>query len=998
MYFVRLKMSNSQGEAVQTTYAKDNGGELGSFTTGTAKPVIEEEPTARNRTVASARLAGAVFPHGSKTHWRFEYASSAIGPWTVASGGGTISQAQAEATPYGGPVQVGASLGGLVPATTYYVRLFVENAAGEGEYCHGPVAARVCEAISAETQLASFETLGPPSVMTFAVHTLVGEAFQLDGGVDPKSTPTSAEQTITVEGAPTGGTFTLTFNGHETGPIAYNAPANESEGSGSVVGALHAGSFLSVEGPPGGPYTVIFEGGGGGVGEPQIEANGSGLTPSGKVTVHTDFKGGETTETHYRFQYVSAASFAEHGWAGAEETPEATAPPNGELEVVSAALPALSAGETYRYRVLASTSAGVVEGAEQTLSVPRVVVEPAAACPNEAFRTGLSAHLPDCRAYEQLSPVDKSGSQEPFQYLVELGSNVLVGEQGENAVLDAPTVNWGTGPAAGASPYFFSREAQKGWKMTAGAPQPETGVQFVKPQLYSPDLTQVAFEARYQTSALGKSGNVEYKVGFPGGPYTTVASVPGEPQEAEGWVAANASFSKLIFQTRDRGLLGELTGTHSGGDLYEYTVSGGLRQLNVSGEPAVTIGSCGAVPVKGVDEQGGHVRPSTNPHSVSADGSRVLFEAVPSRNCAEPAHLYMRVNGSETVDIGVYEFLGASVQGTRLLLQDSTGALLAYDTETHAAIPQSAGELAGAKELALLGIPDRVEAGEGTEAFAHPRYTYWGARNHYSELEDGHAYRYDSVEHVVQCISCASSFDPNPKQPAFMSSNVGVEARGEVPVRSSASANGEFAFFTTPAALLPQDVDGEISVEINGFEGKGSGGLGTQEYEDVAGTTSPSSDIYEWRAAGVNGCGQMQGCLALITDGRGGYKNILLGTADEGRDVLIYTRSTLLPQVGRAEGTLGEGNIYDARVGGGFAPVPPRPTECEGDACATPPGAPVDATPSSLTFSGNGNLIAPAPGKPALKAKKPKTKKKSHHKKRKKRKAKRAGHGTGRKP
>ena len=80
-------------------------------------------------------------------------------------------------------------------------------------------------------------------------------------------------------------------------------------------------------------------------------------------------------------------------------------------------LPVLKAGEAYRYRLLVTSSIpglGVLEGAEQSLTVPSFAVEPVSSCPNHAFRTGLSAGLPDCRAYEQLSPVEKSGSQEAY--------------------------------------------------------------------------------------------------------------------------------------------------------------------------------------------------------------------------------------------------------------------------------------------------------------------------------------------------------------------------------------------------------------------------------------------------------------------------------------------------------------------------------------------------------------------------------------------------------
>ena len=54
----------------------------------------------------------------------------------------------------------------------------------------------------------------------------------------------------------------------------------------------------------------------------------------------------------------------------------------------------------------------------------------------------------------------------------------MVAGQGGSAVFEATAVNWGEGADAGGSPYFFSREAGRGWGMTDGSPQPETGVAY----------------------------------------------------------------------------------------------------------------------------------------------------------------------------------------------------------------------------------------------------------------------------------------------------------------------------------------------------------------------------------------------------------------------------------------------------------------------------------------------------------------------------------------
>ena len=329
------------------------------------------------------------------------------------------------------------------------------------------------------------------------------------------------------------------------------------------------------------------------------------------MKVVTSQAGGVGYDTHYHFEYVSEQSFAEHGWAQAVQGAEEDA---GLGEPVGYDLPGLIAGETYRYRLIAQSDApdtGPVESAEASLTVPVAAVVGNEGCGNEALRGGLSAHLPDCRAYELLTPAEKEGAQEPFHYGgTNIENSVLVGEDGEHVLFTAEGTDYRKGPFAGGSPYLFSR-APEAWGMLAGLAQPEAGVYRYTPQVFSADATQMAFASEYQTSSVSASANVEYKVGPVGGPYTAVRLVPREDglgqkkQRARSVVGSRAirASQSSCSRPNDHELLGEETGTKSGSDLYEYTPSGGLAQLNVkgTGAGAATIGSCGARIVKGYE-------------------------------------------------------------------------------------------------------------------------------------------------------------------------------------------------------------------------------------------------------------------------------------------------------------------------------------------------------------------------------------------------------------
>lgn len=72
------------------------------------------------------------------------------------------------------------------------------------------------------------------------------------------SDPTPEIQVVTLTGAPTGGTFTLTFEGKTTSTIAYNASAATVQAELEALDNLVEGE-VTVTGSNGGPYTVTFE-------------------------------------------------------------------------------------------------------------------------------------------------------------------------------------------------------------------------------------------------------------------------------------------------------------------------------------------------------------------------------------------------------------------------------------------------------------------------------------------------------------------------------------------------------------------------------------------------------------------------------------------------------------------------------------------------------------------------------------------------------------------
>jgi hypothetical protein len=141
------------------------------------------------------------------------------------------------------------------------------------------------------------------------------------------------------------------------------------------------------------------------------------------------------------------------------------------------------------------------------------------------------------------------------------------------------------------------------------------------------------------------------------------------------------------------------------------------------------------------------------------------------------------------------------------------------------------------------------------------------------------------------------------------------------------SSDGSRAFFDTPQPLVPQD-------------------------------TNNLQDVYEWEQDGYRGCGEIGGCVSILSGGTEDNSSYLVDAATDGRDVFFATRSRLLPRDQDERVSL-----YDAREGGGFPEVS---LACTGTGCqGVPPAPPVFTTPPSVTFSGTGNFVSSPPAKAA---------------------------------
>jgi hypothetical protein len=278
-------------------------------------------------------------------------------------------------------------------------------------------------------------------------------------------------------------------------------------------------------------------------------------------------------KTTYHFEYLTEAKWLEDGEQFLEADTQSTPTVTIETELsadhpVSAPITGLAPGTAYRFRLFTHNSSGDTFG-----KVLAFATYPAAPlfglCPaNEAFRSGQyapaghpSAALPDCRAYEQASPVDKNGGDAMTKVSLAKTS------PGGDAVIYGTTAGMPGGAGAQELPLFRASRDEAGWSHVGLQPSLSEADQAVL-EGWLPDLSLFFFGTRLfgppSTNALLATTGA------------TSQQVASAATTGYAYAGASADNSEVVF---------ERTGT-----VYVWDrSSGAVTQASLLNTPAETL-------------------------------------------------------------------------------------------------------------------------------------------------------------------------------------------------------------------------------------------------------------------------------------------------------------------------------------------------------------------------------------------------------------------------
>jgi DNA-binding beta-propeller fold protein YncE len=447
-------------------------------------------------------------------------------------------------------------------------------------------------------------------------------------------------------------------------------------------------------------------------------------------------------------------------------TPLGGKPVNAAFDTGGIFLGDLQPDTTYHYRFVAQSSGGGpvkgeggevgADGAEATFTTQALTKPRETVCPaNQAFRTAGSAFLPDCRAYEMVSPIDKANGD-----VIALGNVDSVPTALNQSSLDGEKLTYSSyrayadpQGAAFTNQYIATRSAG-GWANEAITPSRGTTVIGILDSIdlefraFSPDLCQGWLmhdtDPPLAPGAVEGYANLYRRDNCGGGSYEAITRVAPPANPGGRYVfslqGASAATGRVFFRAREN-LTPEGTPSPPGSASFAqlYVFSGGeLHFVCILPDGTPSKEACAA----GTVNRDEIIRTPSLYGAVSEDGSRVYWAAGGGNDGGK---LYLRENPDQpqsalsagkcseaekactfAVSESIAQFWGAAADGSRALF--TTGGSLyqfaAKNKKSTLIAKEAAGVLGVSEDGSLFyfaskeAITGEEENGEGEKAKA----------------------------------------------------------------------------------------------------------------------------------------------------------------------------------------------------------------------------------------------------------------------------------------
>jgi hypothetical protein len=363
--------------------------------------------------------------------------------------------------------------------------------------------------------------------------------------------------------------------------------------------------------------------------------------------------------TTYRFEWGTDASY------GNSTAEIALGLVDKAGHTVSRFIGSLQPDTTYHFRVVATNKIGTAEGEDRTFRTFAVPFAPSGSCPNDLFRIGPSANLPDCRAYEMVSPVDKEGADIlAFKTTIARPASIYrSADSGERFTYSAYRSFGDAQSAPYTSQYLADRDPAQGWS-TRGISPPRGVVsggplvgQETEYNAFSPDLCSAWLIHEKTTAAPLAPGapedtDVLYKrsnCGTAAGSYEALVTVPplNHPTLGLELQGVSADGGETFFAANDSLTPGAPNPGSDPGEagklLYVSAGSGGVQPRRLvcvlpNGTVPKTCSAGTATENSFFDGRSYRVG-----RAVSEDGSRIFW----SDSYFFPGKIYVRFNPAE---------------------------------------------------------------------------------------------------------------------------------------------------------------------------------------------------------------------------------------------------------------------------------------------------------------------------------------------------------------